>query len=307
MIISASRRTDIPAYYADWFFKRLQAGFVYVRNPFNPRQISEIPLTPDVVDGYVFWTKNPAPMMNWMHLLENTPYYFQFTLTPYGSDIEKNLPSKQDVLIPTFQQLSRIVGKERMVWRYDPILLSDQYTVEFHKRRFCEFCEKLAGYTEKCTISFLDMYRDIKKNLTSHGITVPNEQQMLELAKFMGQVAKEHGLQIDTCAEEIDLSRYGIDHAHCIDQERLERIGGYKLEIAADKNQRLLCGCAASIDIGTYNTCQNGCVYCYANHSAKLIEQNQLQYDPTAPLLCGKMGEGDIVKRREVASYRVNQ
>lgn len=131
MIISVSRRTDIPSYYSEWFFNRLNAGYAYVRNPMNPHRISEMSLSPDVVDGIVFWTKNPTPMLNRLHELQDYTYYFQFTLTPYGADVEKNIPSKNDIVIPTFQKLSSMIGKERVVWRYDPILLNDKYTMQY--------------------------------------------------------------------------------------------------------------------------------------------------------------------------------
>lgn len=158
MIISVSRRTDIPSYYSEWLFNRLNAGYAYVRNPMNPHRISEVSLSPDVVDGIVFWTKNPTPMLNRLHELQDYTYYFQFTLTPYGADVEKNIPSKNDIVIPTFQKLSSMIGKERVVWRYDPILLNDKYTMQYHMKYFRVLCDKLADHTEKCTISFLDLF-----------------------------------------------------------------------------------------------------------------------------------------------------
>ena len=161
MIISVSRRTDIPSYYSEWFFNRLKDGYAYVRNPMNPHQISEVSLSPDVVDGIVFWTKNPTPMLNRLDELQDYTYYFQFTLTPYGVDIEKNIPSKNKIVIPTFQKLSTLIGKDRVIWRYDPILLNDKYTLQYHMKYFRVLCDKLAGYTEKCTISFLDLYKNI--------------------------------------------------------------------------------------------------------------------------------------------------
>ena len=167
MIISVSRRTDIPSYYSEWLFNRLNAGYAYVRNPMNPHRISEVSLSPDVVDGIVFWTKNPTPMLNRLHELQDYTYYFQFTLTPYGADVEKNIPSKNDIVIPTFQKLSSMIGKERVVWRYDPILLNDKYTMQYHMKYFRVLCDKLADHTEKCTISFLDLYKNIQRSISS--------------------------------------------------------------------------------------------------------------------------------------------
>jgi hypothetical protein len=307
MLISASRRTDIPAYYADWFFSRLQDGFVTVRNPMRFRHISRVPLTPDVVDGIVFWTKNPQPMMGRLDSLRDYVYYFQFTLTPYGEDVEPHVPPKDEVVVPTFIKLAKTVGKERMVWRYDPILLSGVYTVEYHVERFKCLAGRLAGFTEKCTVSFLDMYRSIKKSAAQLGVIEPTPAQKEDLLGQFSEIAKAAGIYIDTCAEDFDVTRLGIGRASCIDKARLERIGGYRLNIEKDKNQRPACLCAQSIDIGAYDTCQSGCLYCYANHSQKKVSQNAALHDVNSPLLFGQVTEGDVVKEREVKSYRVGE
>lgn len=307
MIISASRRTDIPAFYAEWFLNRLREGYVYVRNPMNPHQVSQVSLSPDVVDGIVFWTKNPAPMLQYLEALQDYTYYFQFTLTSYGRDVESHLPSKNDSIIPTFQKLSSMIGRERVIWRYDPILLSDTYTMEYHKKYFRKLCDRLASYTEKCTISFLDLYTNMQRRIQPLGIGPMEPAQMEELAAYMGEVAREYHLNIDTCTEEIDLSRYGIGHASCIDRERLERISGYQLQVERDRNQRPGCGCVSSIDIGTYNTCRNGCAYCYANFNQTLLDRNNSKHDPSSPLLYGELAEGDVMKPREMKSLRKMQ
>lgn len=307
MIISSSRRTDIPSYYSKWFFNRIKAGFVYVRNPMNPRRISEVSLSPDVVDGIVLWTKNPAPMLRRIDELRDYTYYFQFTLTPYGTDVEKNVPSKNDILIPAFQKLSSIIGKERVVWRYDPILLSDKYNIEYHVKYFRLLCDKLADYTEKCTISFIDIYKNIKRGSASLGVRPLYPEQEEEIAACFSETAKEHGIYIDTCAENVDLSKYGVGHASCIDKTRLERIGNYKLDIEKDKNQRGACGCAASIDIGAYNTCKNGCVYCYANLSQTLLNDCCGRHNPSSPLLYGEISSDDIIRPREMKSCKDSQ
>jgi Domain of unknown function (DUF1848). len=159
MIISASRRTDIPAFYSEWFLNRIKAGFLIVRNPMNPKQLSRIVLTPDVVDCIVFWTKNPTPMLPKLDELKDYNYYFQFTLTGYGQDIERNLPSKKDVLIPAFLELSEKIGAHRVIWRYDPILINSKYSEEYHVSAFKQIAEALNGHTEKCVFSFVDRYR----------------------------------------------------------------------------------------------------------------------------------------------------
>lgn len=307
MIISVSRRTDIPSYYSTWFFNRLKEGYAYVRNPMNPHQISEISLSPDVVDGIVFWTKNPTPMLNSLDKLQNYTYYFQYTLTPYGDDVEKNIPSKSYIIIPTFRKLSSLIGKERVVWRYDPILLSDKYTLQYHMQCFCRLCDKLADYTEKCTISFLDLYKNMQRNITPLGIRPLSYGQAEELAGYFSEVAHEHGIYIDTCAENMELDKYGIKHASCIDQDRLERIGNYKLDIERDKNQRDACNCVSSIDLGAYNTCQNGCVYCYANFNQTLVNDCCKKHNPSSPLLYGEVGIDDIIRPRAMKSLRNDQ
>lgn len=307
MIISVSRRTDIPSYYSTWFFNRLKEGYAYVRNPMNPHQISEISLSPDVVDGIVFWTKNPTPMLNSLDKLQNYTYYFQYTLTPYGDDVEKNIPSKNNIIIPTFRKLSSLIGKERVVWRYDPILLSDKYTLQYHMQCFCRLCDKLADYTEKCTISFLDLYKNMQRNITPLGIRPLSYGQAEELAGYFSEVAYEHGIYIDTCAENMELDKYGIKHASCIDQDRLERIGNYKLDIERDKNQRDACNCVSSIDLGAYNTCQNGCVYCYANFNQTLVNDCCKKHNPSSPLLYGEVGIDDIIRPRAMKSLRNDQ
>lgn len=307
MIISASRRTDIPSYYSEWFFNRLKDGYVYVRNPMNPHRISEVSLSPDVVDGIVFWTKNPTPMLNRLDELQNYTYYFQFALTPYGTDIEKNVPSKNDIVIPTFQKLSSMIGKERVIWRYDPILLNDRYTMQYHIKYFRVLCDKLSDYTEKCTISFLDLYKNIQRRIAPLGIHPLTSGQAEELTELFCEIAKEHDIYIDTCAEEIDLSKYGVRHASCIDRNRIERIGKCKLNIERDKNQRAACGCIASIDLGAYNTCNNGCVYCYANFNQTLVNDCCRKHNPYSPLLYGEVGTEDIVKTREMKSFRDGQ
>lgn len=307
MIISASRRTDIPCYYAKWFLNRLRDGYVYVRNPMNPNQISKISLSSDVVDGMVFWTKNPAPMLNHLDALRDYPYYFQFTLTPYDKDIERNLPSKQERVIPVFQKLSSQIGKERVVWRYDPILLSAKYTMRYHIKHFLLLCDKLADYTEKCTISFLDLYKNMKYHIAPFGIRPPSFEEAEELAACFHEIAAKHGISIDTCAEEMDLSTYGIGHAACIDRNRLERIGNYRLHVEKDKNQRAACGCVSSIDIGAYNTCKNECVYCYANFNQTLVRNCSGQHDPDSPLLYGKITAQDSINPKEMKSFQREQ
>lgn len=307
MILSVSRRTDIPNYYSEWFFNRLKEGFLYVRNPMNFHQISEIKISPDVVDCIVFWTKNPLPMMERLDELEAYNYYFQFTLTGYGNDVERNLPNKKTSVIPIFQELSNKIGKEKVVWRYDPIFFSNRYNVQYHLKAFRSIAEALSGYTEKCVISFLDIYPKNKKNMDNLLSYDLSDSELRGFAKELSNIAKENHIKIGSCAEKIDLDEYGIIHNSCIDKELIEKIIGCKLKINKDKNQRIECGCVESVEVGTYNTCKNGCVYCYANYSAKSVESNFQKYDPLSPLLCGHIEKDDKISTRKVVSLKETQ
>lgn len=298
MILSVSRRTDIPGYYSDWFFQRIKEGFVYVRNPMNARQISEIALSPENIDCIVFWTKNPEPMLHRLQELAAYHYYFQFTLTGYGPDIECNLPDKNDKIIPVFQKLSEKTGREKVLWRYDPILFNDRYTREYHLSVFSQIAEALNGYTEKCIISFVDRYAKNQKNLQQIGLSYLQEDELLQFAGQLHRIASDNKMTIAACAEEINLQECGIQKNACIDKELIERITGRELKIQKDRNQRTACGCVSSIDIGTYNTCKNGCKYCYANYSEKSVARNCERYHVMSPLLCGELREGDQVRRR---------
>ena len=307
MILSVSRRTDIPNYYSEWFFNRLKEGFLYVRNPMNFHQISEIKISPDVVDCIGFWTKNPLPMMERLDELEAYNYYFQFTLTGYGNDVERNLPNKKTSVIPIFQELSNRIGKEKVVWRYDPIFFSNRYNAKYHLKAFRSIAEALSGYTEKCVISFLDIYPKNKKNMDDLLSYDLSDSELREFAKELSNIAKENHIKIGSCAEKIDLDEYGIIHNSCIDKELIEKIIGCKLKINKDKNQRIECGCVESVEVGTYNTCKNGCVYCYANYSAKSVESNFQKYDPLSPLLCGHIEKDDKISTRKVVSLKETQ
>lgn len=307
MIISASRRTDIPNYYSEWFLNRLKEGFVYVRNPMNARQISKVDITPEAVDCVVFWTKNPAPMLNKLNRLKGYHYYFQFTVTSYEKDVEPAVPSKGYEIIDTFRRLSDKIGRERVIWRYDPILLNGKYNMNHHVEYFSKLAEKLRGYTEKCTISFLDVYRKNKSKLIALNINPINSEEKRALAAQLVKIAKSYDLRMDACAESIELNDLGIARAKCIDGELIEKIIGCKISAKKDKNQRSGCGCAASIDIGAYDCCPNGCGYCYANTSAKTAEKNFALHDASSPLLCGVPIAGDKIKERTIKSIKESQ
>ncbi len=307
MIISASRRTDIPTYYSNWFFNRIMNGYVLVRNPIHTHQISKIPLNPDVVDGIVFWTKNPIPMLDRFNVLREYMYYFQFTLNSYAQDVETHVPNKQKHIIPAFKKLSDMIGPDRVIWRYDPIFLNDTYTPEYHIRYFEKIAKELSPYTKKCTISFIDFYRNTSKNVSDLSLHDFPEEAQKDLAKELAAIAHSYGLLIDTCAEGIELQEYGIGHARCIDDRLLSKLLDCPLDIRKDKSQRLACGCVESIDIGAYDTCRNGCKYCYANYSEKTVCSNFARHIPDSPLLFGEVGPNDKITERKVMSCKVNQ
>ena len=308
MIISASRRTDIPAFYADWFYNRLREGFVVTRNPFNAHQLTKLRLSPDVVDAIVLWTKNAKPMIDRLDELDATgiPYYFQFTITPYGQDLEPRLPANKTGLIDTFKALSERLGPDRVVWRYDPILFSEKYCMGFHKRAFAKCASLLEGAASRVVISFIDMDYHNTKNIQGLGIGDGTADEKNELAAYISEVAHGHGMTVETCAEEIDLDACGIRHGHCIDADLIEKIAGKSLSARGrgkDKSQRLLCGCIGSTDIGVYNTCLHGCTYCYANYSQGSIKTNCAKHDPTSAVLLGTCDPEKLQFKKDQKSF----
>ena len=309
MILSVSRRTDIPNYYSEWFINRIKEGYLYVKNPMNAHQISKIDLSPDVVDCIVFWTKNPVNMLDKLDELRPYQYYFQITLTGYGKDVEPGLPDKNRVLIPAFRELSEKIGKKRTIWRYDPILINEKYTKEYHYRAFRKIAEQLHEHTDRVIISFVDLYAKTQRNTAGLHIENTENEEMLEIAGNLATIAHEFGLQIESCAEAIDLESVGVAHGHCIDKDLIEELIGCPIRGDKDKNQRPECGCLESVEVGAYNTCRNGCKYCYANYNNERVISQCHLYDPDSPLLCGIVDEsaGDKITVRKVESLKDKQ
>lgn len=307
MIISASRRTDIPAFFSEWFFRRLQAGFVLVRNPMNRHQVSRVVLDPAVVDCIVFWTKNPAAMLDKLDRLRDYPFYFQFTLNPYDNDIETNLPPK-GARLDTFKRLADKIGPERVVWRYSPVLFSSKYTLDFHMESCSKIVANLAGYTEKCIMSFMDFYPKVKASariLSLHEVSLMERNRA---ASTLSDIILNAGINVDmdVCKDGSRILPAGVNPASCINAALIERIAGYELRVKKDPNQPDTCNCAASVEIGAYSTCANGCRYCYAN-SGKLVEPLRLStYNVDSAMLCGELGEGDKVTDRVMKSLRID-
>lgn len=304
MILSVSRRTDIPCHYAEWFMERVRDGFVFCRNPRRPSQISRIPITPDCVDAIVFWTKDPGPLVPYLDELDSRGfrYYFQVTLTPYGKDLEPGLREKREILADVCR-LGKRVGKRGLVWRYDPVLFTPHYTLSWHEHAFAALCRVMAPFTDQVTISFLDEYRGMRHS----GLHAPSNEEMERFASFAGETAALAGLSVRACSEKGDYSRYGILPASCIDEKRLCDLVGAPLKLSHDNGQRENCGCYKSVDIGAYDTCPNGCIYCYANSHFSLLARNLSRYRLKSPLLCSGLLPDDRIIEKSYTSDRIQQ
>jgi DNA repair photolyase len=303
MIISASRRTDIPAFFSDWFYNRIAEGHLLVRNPINRHLVNRVNLSPEVVDCIVFWSKNPYRMMDRLQRLRDYIFYFQYTLTGYGQRLEPNVPSWLES-VAVFRVLSEIIGKDRIIWRYDPIILSEQFNIMYHADRFEQIARQLSGKTRQCVISFVDMYKKSKRNMASLPVIEIQVEQVIEVAVILSKISSEYGIELTSCAETVDLEQYGINHGKCIDNNIIEEICGFALDLDKDPTQRSECGCVASVDIGTYNTCAHECLYCYANYNHNLVLRNYAIHDPRSPLLFGEIGPGDKIYERKMVSCK---
>lgn len=261
MIISASRRTDIPGYFSDWFIQRMKEREVSVRNPRFPKRINVFSLDPSHVQCIVFWTKHPGPMAGLAKTAEQLGYslYVQCTLNAYGRDIEPGMEDHQRRL-DELKRLSDQLSPRRVLWRYDPVVVTSRYSVDVHLESFSRTAEQLKGYVKHCVFSFVDIYKKIEKHVSP----VPLED-MLALSEGFSRSAKSSGITASTCAEAIDLQHCGISHGSCIDASLIEEVTGTTPARGKDPSQRTNCGCIRSIDIGTYGTCRGGCIYCYAS------------------------------------------
>lgn len=304
MILSVSRRTDIPAFYADWFLSRVEEGFVLVRNPMNKRAVSRISLHQSGVDGIVFWTKNARPLMPRLPEIRSRygdSFYFQYTLTAYDAAIEPSVPSLSS-RIDTFKALSGLLGPDRVVWRYDPIFFTLQTDLAFHTKAFEEMANHLGPYTRRCVVSILDPYRKTDRNMAGLGARIPDFAEACQLLSQISQVMATWNIPVETCSESADYSSFGVGVGKCIDDRLISKSRGVPFAVGKDKSQRADCGCIPSIDIGTYNTCPHGCRYCYANFSDAAVQAAHAAYDPASPMLCDQLKPGDVVKERPMAS-----
>ena len=292
MIINTGQRTDIPAFYAEWFANRLREGFVCVRNPYNPSQVSRYRLDPTVVDAIGFCTKNPAPMFPYMDLLKDYGQYWFVTITPYGRDMEPNVPDKHR-LLEDFKRLSEQVGVNAIGWRYDPILLSERYTTAYHLRAFETMASALEGYTQTAVISFIDLYPKVRRNFPE--AREVRAEERIRLGKALIEIASAHSMIVKPCAEGDELAPYGADCGGCMRLGDYEKAIGKKLSAPKRKGARAGCACYLACDIGAYNTCKHLCKYCYANaEPARVLTQSRL-HDPRSPFLIGNYRDGDVI------------
>lgn len=294
MIISASRRTDIPAFYDEWFINRIRAGECAVPNPFNRNQVSVVSLRPDDVDVIVFWTRNPRPLFPHLAELDQRGYryYFQYTLLGNPRTLDPKSPPVETA-IRTFRELAERVDPQRVIWRYDPIVLSEATPPAYHVQTHARIAEALAGYTPRNVISLMDVYRKAQGRLNGlavQGIKVEDvkpdgvsgalPEPVSDMLRRLAETAQAHGMEITSCAEEADLRPCGIQPGKCVDDEYIARTFGLRLSLKKDPSQRAACGCVASKDIGMYDTCLFGCQYCYATSSFVTARKNYQQHDP---------------------------
>ena len=293
MIISASRRTDIPAFYGEWFMNRVRAGWCLVPNPFNMGRMSRVSLHTTDVDALVFWSKDPAPFLPHLDELDDLGYryYFLFTLNAYPAALEPNVPPLGERL-ETFRTLSRRLGPQRVVWRYDPIIISSMTGPDFHKDRFAAIAGELRGATHRVVVSFVDFYRKTDRHLSQleregfHFNREPVSAPVFtDLLRDLASIAVENGMEITSCAEDTDFSESGVSPGRCIDERLLNSLWGLDLGYEKDAGQRPPCLCMISRDIGVNDTCLHGCPYCYATRSDSIARRRFSEHDPESPVL----------------------
>lgn len=294
MIISASRRTDIPAFYSEWLMNRIREGFCLVPNPFNTNQNSRISLAPEDVDAFVFWSKNPRPMLGVLQELNDQGfiYYFQFTLNDYPHVLEPSVPVVER-RVETFLELARVLGPVRVVWRYDPIIITPATNYDYHLKAFEKLVGSLRGATRRVVVSVVDIYRktDLRMSgLKESGFEIDpdsaSSSEMFQLLSHISQVAQAANMVPFSCAEENDFTPAGVRPGSCIDFDLITSLGG-QVTKKKDPGQRPVCGCVVSRDIGINDTCLHGCTYCYSTRNDQLARRRHTKHDPKSPVLFG--------------------
>ncbi len=302
MILNTGGRTDTVQYYTDWLLRRFQEGYVLTRNPLFPNKINRYELTPDKVDCVVFCSKNYRPILPRLReITDRFPTYFHYTITAYGRDIEPGVPSIQESM-DTLAELSRLVGRQRVAWRYDPVLLTEAYTVDRHLETFEQMASLLAPHIDRCIFSFVEMYKKLETNMPE---LIPlTEEDRDNLARGMGAIAAKYGIHLQTCGTNGDYSRYGIHASGCMTLDILGAANGISFKALKHKGMRQGCHCIESRDIGAYDTCLNGCKYCYANKSPQKARENYRYHDPFSPLLLGHVRPQDTITQGAQRSFR---
>ena len=294
MIVNTGARTDTAQWYAPWLLRRFEEGFVFVRNPLFPSKVSRLELDPAVVDCVEFCSKNYGPLLLRLHeITQRFNTHFHYTITAYGCDIEPLVPSLDDS-VQTLYDLERIVGARRICWRYDPVLLTESYTIDRHLQTFSWLCDRLAGHVDRCIFSFVEMYKKLDRNFPELRPLTADDRDAL--ACGLGRIAKEHSMPIQTCGNNGLWPQYGIGCSGCTTLAMLGAANGVEFRELRHKGQRAGCGCFESRDIGAYDSCPNGCRYCYANRSPeKALENYRTNHDPESPLLLGHLEDGDEI------------
>ena len=295
MILNVSGRCDIVAFYTDWFMNRYKEGFVDVRNPFNKHSVSRIFFSD--VDALLFCTKNPIPILDKICEIKK-PIVFHVTITPYKKDIEVNVPDKKKI-IEAVKKLSGILGSDKVIVRYDPIFLSDKYTLDYHVKAFSKLCMELDGYIKKIIVSFIDEYKNVKKNYSVLKYREFTQADYAVIGTSFSKIAGSHNIEVSTCFEDNTLVEYGFVKYECMSKELAFELTGknYKTEWTARKERK--CHCVSLVDIGWYNTCNHMCKYCYANFDEKQVLENMKKHNPKSSLLIGELQEDDIITRRK--------
>ena len=302
MIINTGGRTDTVQYYSDWLLRRFAKGYVLSRNPLFPDKVTRYELTPDKVDCVVFCSKNYKPILPRLReITDRFPAYFYYTITAYGKDVEPGVPSIEES-IETLKELSALVGKERVAWRYDPVLLTREYTIRRHLDTFPWMARELAPYIDRCIFSFVEMYKKLETNMPE--IIPMSETERDALARGLGAAAAKLGMVIQTCGTNGDYTRYGIQASGCITLSILGKANHMEFRNLKHKGMREGCHCMESRDIGAYDTCLNGCKYCYANKNPRKAFENYEYHDPASPLLLGHLRPDDIVTQGAQRSFQ---
>lgn len=294
MILNTGGRTDTVQYYSEWLLNRFREGYVLSRNPLFPNVINRIELSPDTIDVVVFCSKDYAPILDRLHeISDRFKCYYHYTITAYDTDIEPNVPSIEQS-VETLKQLSAQVGKEKVAWRYDPVLLTEKYTIEKHFETFDYMARELSPYVDRCIFSFVEMYKKLAVNMPELQ-PISNDNKLL-LVKGLGAIAKQYGLYLQTCAAKDDYLQFGVHHSGCMTTEIFSRALGLNFKHQAHKGNRIGCACMESRGWGDYNSCPNGCRYCYANKDHAKAAENYRRHDPKSPLLLGDVLPTDTIK-----------